>query len=183
MSITLLLTFLLSAGIALVIWLYNRLVRSRNLVSNAWSDIDVQLVRRHDLVPQLVEAVKAYAGYERATLEAVTELRAQSMGAITRPQQAAIEDALSEGVNKLIVVAEDYPDLKADQNFRDLQNQLTEVENHLQHARRFYNGAVRDHNIRVASFPDLVVARLFGFSRAEFFAAEAEARVNVTLGL
>lgn len=183
MSITLLLTLILIAGLVLAIWLYNRLVRSRNLVSNAWSDIDVQLVRRHDLVPQLVEAVKAYAGYEKATLEAVTQLRAQSMIANSRPQQAAIEDALAEGVSKLIVVAEDYPDLKADRSFRDLQTKLTEVEDYLQHARRFYNGAVRDHNTRVASFPDLVVAKLFGFRVAEFFAAEPDARANVAVDL
>ena len=165
------------------IWIYNRLVRDRNMVSNGWSDIDVQLKRRHDLVPRLVTAVDAYADYERATLEAVTTLRAQSMATNSLAGKAGIEEALEGAVSKLIVLAEDYPDLKADANFRDLQEQLVEVEDHLQHARRFYNGAVRNLNTRIESFPDLVVARLLAFSRAEFFEADAEARANVRVSL
>ena len=154
------------------IWIYNRLVRDRNQVRNAWSDIDVQLKRRHDLVPQLVVAVKAYADYERATLTAVTELRSRSEGASRLAEKAAFEDEMQVGLHRLIALAEDYPDLKADDNFRQLQTELTDVEDHLQYARRFYNGAVRIFNTRIESFPHLLVARPFGFEQAEFFAVE-----------
>ncbi|MCB1684193.1 MAG: LemA family protein, partial [Pseudomonadales bacterium] len=116
---------LLLIGVGLVagagIWIYNRLVKDRNQVRNAWSDIDVQLVRRHDLIPQLLNAVRAYADYEKATLTAVTELRARSEAAERLPEKAALEDHLAEGLHRLIALAEDYPDLKADQNFRQLQ--------------------------------------------------------------
>jgi LemA protein len=163
-------------GAALVItaiWLYNRLVRDRNQVSAAWADIDVQLKRRHDLVPQLVTVVKAYADYEQATLLAVTELRSRSEAARHLPEKAAYEDAIEAGLHKLVVLAEAYPDLKADENFRELQAQLTELEDHLQYSRRFYNGAVRILNTRVQSFPHLLIARPLGFRAAEFFAVEA----------
>ena len=161
------------ALIATAILLYNRLIRDRNQVSAAWADIDVQLKRRHDLVPQLVTVVKAYADYEQATLLAVTELRSRSEAARHLPEKAAYEDAIEAGVHKLVVLAEAYPDLKADQNFRELQTQLTEVEDHLQSSRRFYNGAVRILNTRVQSFPHLLIARPLGFRAAEFFAVEA----------
>jgi LemA protein len=160
------------------IWIYNRLVTDRNQVHNAWSDIDVQLMRRHDLVPQLVTAVKAYADYEKATFTAVTELRTRSEAASNLPEKAALEDAMEAGLHRLIVVAEDYPDLQADENFRQLSTGLTEVEDHLQYARRFYNGAVRILNTRVESFPHLLIARSLGFKTAEFFEAEADARVT-----
>lgn len=155
-----------------VILLYNRLVKDKNQVRAAWADIDVQLKRRHDLVPQLVTVVKAYADYEQATLIAVTELRSRSAAARHLPEKAAYEDAIEAGVHKLVVLAEDYPDLKADENFRKLQAELTEVEDHLQYSRRFYNGAVRIFNTRVQSFPHLLIARPLGFARAEFFAVE-----------
>jgi len=167
---------ILALGAALIIsaiLLYNRLIRDKNQVSAAWADIDVQLKRRHDLVPQLVTVVKAYADYEQATLLAVTELRARSEAARHLPEKAAYEDAIETGVHKLVVLAEAYPDLKADQNFRELQTQLTEVEDHLQSSRRFYNGAVRILNTRVQSFPHLLIARPLGFRAAEFFAVEA----------
>jgi LemA protein len=166
---------LLLLGVVLtttLILLYNRLVKDRNQVSAAWADIDVQLKRRHDLVPQLVTVVKAYADYEQATLVAVTELRARSDAARHLPEKAACEDAIEAGVQKLVVLAEDYPELKADQNFRKLQSELTEVEDYLQYARRFYNGAVRIFNTRVQSFPHLLLARPLGFQPAEFFAVE-----------
>lgn len=166
---------LLVLGVVLittVIVLYNRLVRDRNQVSAAWADIDVQLKRRHDLVPQLVTVVKAYADFEQATLIAVTELRSRSETASHLSEKAAVEDALETGVHKLVVLAEDYPDLKADENFRKLQEELTEVEDHLQYSRRFYNGAVRMFNTRVESFPHLLIARPLGFQPAEFFAVD-----------
>ncbi len=175
--------FIVGLVVGGTVWLYNRLVRFRNRVSNAWADIDVQLKRRHDLIPQLVTMVQAYADYEKATLTAVTELRARSETAAHLPDKAQVEAAIADGVARLIVVAEDYPELKADQNFRELQTSLTEVEDYLQHARRFYNGAVRELNTRVQSVPDLIVARLFGFKLAEYFDAEAAAEASVTIGL
>jgi LemA protein len=158
------------------VWIYNRLVRDRNQVRNAWSDIDVQLKRRHDLVPQLVAAVKAYADYEKATLTAVTELRARSQVLEHLPEKAAVEDAIEAGLHRLVAVAEDYPDLKADANFRQLQQSLLEVEEHLQYSRRFYNGAVRILNTRIESFPHLLLANALGFRPAEFFLAAADER-------
>jgi len=163
-------------ALAGVIWIYNRLVRDRNQVKNAWSDIDVQLVRRHDLVPQLVAAVKAYADYEQATMTAVTELRTRSEAAARLSEKAVLEDAIETGLHRLIAVAEDYPDLKADENFRQLQSSLTDVEDHLQYSRRFYNGSVRILNTRIESFPHLLIAGPFGFQQAEFFEANDEAR-------
>jgi LemA protein len=141
------------------LWIYNRLIKDRNQVRNAWSDIDVQLKRRHDLVPQLVAAVKAYADYEQATQVAVAELRSRSQAASHLPEKAALEDEMAAGLHRLVVLAEDYPDLQADENFRQLSTELTEVEDHLQYARRFYNGAVRIFNTRIESFPHLLVAR------------------------
>jgi LemA protein len=152
------------------VWAYNRLVRDRNRVRAAWSDIDVQLLRRHDLVPRLVEAVRAYADYERATITAVTELRARSLAAQRLADKAQAEDEIEAGVHRLIALAEDYPDLEADENFLELQRDLTEIEDHLQYARRYYNGAVRIYNTRIETVPDLVVARTFGFQASEFFA-------------
>ena len=168
---------------AAAVWIYNRLVRDRNQVRNAWSDIDVQLVRRHDLVPQLVTAVKAYADYERATLTAVTELRTRAEAAERLPDKAALEDAMEAGIHRLIAVQESYPDLKADANFRQLQSSLREVEDYLQYARRFYNGSVRILNTRIESFPHLLIAGPLGFRPAEFFEADDAARANVTVEL
>jgi LemA protein len=163
---------LVALGILLVwgIVIFNRLVRDRNRVRSAWSDIDVQLTRRHDLVPRLVEAVKAYAAYERATLVAVTELRARSEQVSKLADKARIEDEMEAGLHRLIALAEAYPDLKADANFLDLQRELSAVEDHLQYSRRFYNGAVRIFNTRIETIPDIIIARLFGFRAAEFFA-------------
>jgi len=154
------------------VFLFNRLVKDRNRVRSAWSDIDVQLTRRHDLVPRLVEAVQAYAGHERATLEAVTELRAQSVASNRLADKAGLEDRLQTGVHKLLLLAEAYPDLKANQNFIELQNELVELEDHLQYARRFYNGSVRVLNTRIETVPDMIVAQLFRFRPADFFAAD-----------
>jgi len=164
---------LLTAAAVIVgaILVFNRLVRERNRVRAAWSDIDVQLTRRHDLIPQLVEAVKAYSDYEKATLLAVTELRGRSEGAQRLVDKAELEDQIEAGLHRLIALAESYPDLKASENFLELQRDLTEVEDHLQYARRFYNGAVRIYNTRLDTFPDLLVARPMRFRPAEFFEA------------
>jgi LemA protein len=173
------------AGLALVAaFLYNRLVRDRNRVDAAWSDIDVQLQRRHDLIPQLVRAVDQYAGYERATLEAVTSLRAEAIDIArsVRPRDLGRKEAeLSEGVKQLIAVAENYPDLKADENFLNLQNELAETENYLQFARRFYNGSVRQLNTRIESVPSNFVASLFGFEPRDFYQKASDEAANVPL--
>lgn len=155
--------------VAAAVWIYNRLVRDRNQVLSAWSDIDVQLVRRHGLVPQLVDTVKAYADYEKTTLSALTELRARSEAARHLPDKAAIESEIDDAVHRLIAVAEAYPQLKADGNFLQLQKDLVAIEDYIQYARRFYNGAVRVFNTRIQSFPQLIVARAFGFHAAEYF--------------
>lgn len=182
------LTVILIVVVALLLWgvlIYNRLVRDRNRVRSAWSDIDVQLTRRHDLVPRLVEAVKAYAEYERATLSAVTELRARAAAAGSLRDKARLEDEMEAGLHRLIALAEAYPTLKADGNFLQLQRDLVETEDFLQYARRYYNGAVRIYNTRIESFPDMVAARLFAFRPAEFFAvddAEVRAAPRVELG-
>lgn len=157
---------------ALSVWavvIYNRLVRDRNRVAAAWSDIDVQLKRRHDLVPKLVESVRAYAGFEQATLERVTELRTQGANIEAVAERGLLEGLLGAQLQRLFVLAEDYPDLKANASFLDLQQNISDVEGHLQHARRYYNGAVRNLNTRIDTFPDLFVARLFGYRYAEYF--------------
>ena len=158
--------------VAILAWfiiIYNLFVRDKNRVLAAWSDIDVQLKRRHDLIPKLIDAVKQYAAYESSTLSAITTLRSQSEDTTGIEKKGQIEGQLSEKLHQLIALAENYPDLKANQSFLDLQKNLTDVENHIQYARRYYNGAVRNLNIRVDSFPDLLIARIFGFIKAEFF--------------
>ena len=152
-----------------VVFSYNRLVRARNRVATAWSDIDVQLQRRHDLIPKLVSAVSGYADYERATIEAITALRAESRQARSVRQVGEAQAGLSAAMLRLLAVAEDYPDLKANENFLKLQTELAETEDYLQFARRYYNGSVRVLNTRVESFPENVVAGLFGFVPGEFF--------------
>ena len=162
-----LLVFLLAAF--LVFRIYNKLIKGRELVKEGFSGIDVQLKRRHDLIPKLVEAVKQYAAYESATLSAVTELRSGMSRQAAVADISASERGLSAELKKLVAVAEAYPELQANASFLDLQRNLTEVEQHIQLARRFYNGSVRNLNIRVDSFPDSLLARAFGFEAAEFF--------------
>jgi LemA protein len=164
-----------------VIVLYNRLIRSRNRVSTAWSDIDVQLQRRHDLIPQLVKAVDAYAKYERATLEAVTELRAEAMRVVDIDARGKAEEELSAGVGRLLALAESYPDLKANENFMKLQAELVETEDYLQFARRYYNGSVRDYNTMTETVPSNIVASMFGFTQREFFQKTSDDAANVPL--
>jgi len=149
---------------------FNRLVRHANLVREAWSGIDVQLARRHDLVPNLVEVVRSYASFEKQLLVDLTRLRAA--GRATQALQDG-ENALSTQLRSVLALAEAYPQLLANQNFLRLQEQLSEIENHLQMARRYYNGTVRDYNTAAESFPSNLVASLFGFSLESFFQVES----------
>lgn len=156
----------------LLIWgilIYNKLVNDKNTSLAAWSDIDVQLKRRHDLIPKLIDAVKQYASYESSLLQSVTELRSQAKSIEKISEREHIERELQTQVHKLIAVAEDYPDLKASQNFIELQKDISDVENDIQYARRYYNGAVRNINTRIDSFPDLLVARFFNYKYHEYF--------------
>ena len=166
---------------AWLVWIFNRLVSSRNQVRAGWSDIDVQLQRRHDLVPQLVAAVKGYAAYEKTLLESVTALRTRAQASAGPAQRAAVETALEQQLGRVLALRESYPDLKANQNFQQLQVELVKIEEYLQHARRFYNGAVRELNTRIETFPDLLVARSFGFTSAEFFEADGREAPVVNL--
>jgi len=166
---------------ALGVVLYNRLIRSRNRVDTAWSDIDVQLQRRHDLIPRLVTAVDQYAKYERATLEAVTELRTEAMQVADVRAKGKVEQKLSAGIERIIALAENYPDLKANENFLKLQNELVETENYLQFARRYYNGSVRDYNTMTETVPANIVAGWFSFTAREFFQKTSDDAANVPL--
>ncbi len=161
--------------------IYNRLVRGRNRVSTAWSDIDVQLQRRHDLVPRLVAAVDQYAKYERATLEAVTVLRTEAMQAADVAAKGKLEEELTIGLERIIALAENYPDLKANENFLKLQNELVETENYLQFARRYYNGSVRNYNTLTETVPSNIVAGWFSFESKEFFQKTSDEAANVPL--
>ena len=159
--------------------MFNRLVRRRNLVEEGWSGIDVQLKRRADLIPNLIEAVKGYMGHERGVLEKVTQLRVESLKATSPAEKGRIEGALGDALANVFAVAENYPDLKASQNFSDLQKTLADIEEQIQLARRYYNGAVREQNIVIESFPSDIVAGLFRFQRAEFFQVENAAERQV----
>lgn len=175
-------TYLIAAIVVAVliygIVIFNRLIRERNLVREGWSGIDVQLRRRTDLVPALVETVKAYAAHERTLFEDITAIRSASIAASNVKTQEDAERALEGALSKLIALKEAYPNLKADQNFLKLQEQLAEIEDHLQMARRYYNGAVRDLNISIQSFPNVLIARPLGFTEADFFEADDAARVT-----
>jgi LemA protein len=139
----------------------------------AWSDIDVQLKRRSDLIPKLVDAVQAYSGYERSLLDEVTRLRSDSENRENPAEKSELESELTIKIKGLIAVAEAYPDLKADAQYLHLLQQLTDVENHIQYARRYYNGTVQHLNVRIESFPDMLIAYIFGFKQAEFFELES----------
>ncbi len=157
------------AIVVFAILLFNNLVRLRNVVREGWSGIDVQLRRRTDLVPNLVETVKGYAAHERGLFEDIARNRAQSIAADNVTGQAAAEKALQGSLGRLMALAEAYPDLKANQNYLELQQQLAEIEDQLQMARRYYNGAVRNLNIGIQSFPGVLLARPFGFHEEPFF--------------
>jgi LemA protein len=154
---------------------YNRLVRSRQMAQEGLSGIDVQLKRRADLIPNLLETVKGYMGHERQVLEKVTDLRVRSLQAGSVAEKGQVEGLLSRALGNLFAVAENYPDLKASQNFIELQKSLADVEEQLQLSRRYYNGAARNLNILVDSFPSNIVARMFGFTSVEYFELEDQA--------
>lgn len=171
MNISTTTTILVLTGLAALwaVFTYNRFVKLTNMVKEAWSGIDVQLKRRFNLIPNLIETVKGYAKHETNALESVTHLRANSQDV---NQRGAEEGQISQALANLFAVAEAYPDLKASQNFLDLQNNLDEIESEIQMARRYYNGSVRDLNVLVESFPSNLIARAFNFKIAEFFEIE-----------
>ena len=156
-------------AILLLIGLYNSLVRSKNRVDEAWSDIEVQLKRRYDLIPNLVNTVKGYAQHEAGVLNQVTEARSKAMSAPTQASKLEAENMLSQSLKSLFAVAENYPDLKANQNFLSLQSDLTDTEDKIQASRRFYNGSVRDYNTKLQTFPTNIFASLFNFQARTFF--------------
>ena len=171
-------TILIVIVAVLLLWLvlaYNSLVRLRNRAHEASSDIEVQQKRRYDLIPNLVEAVKGYMAHEAGVFEKVTKARTQAMGAQGPQEKAEAENMLTGALKSLFAVSENYPQLRANENFLHLQTELTDTENKIQAARRFYNANVRDLNIKVETFPTNLIAGMFGFTKLEFFDAEPEA--------
>jgi LemA protein len=171
-------------GVVVIIFLYvmttyNLFVGLRNRAGNAWADIDVQLKRRHDLVPNLVETVKGYAAHEKGVLEDVTKFRSQAMQAQGQGDRVESENMLSQALKSLFAVAENYPQLKADQGFRDLQAQLAELEDQIQMARRYYNAVVRDLNTKCEMFPSNIIANSFGIQKMTYFEVQEEERAPV----
>jgi LemA protein len=165
--------------IVLVIGIYNALIRLRNQVDNAWSQIDVQLKRRHDLIPNLVETAKGYMKHERETFEAITEARSKAMGARNVSEASQAEGALGEALSKFMLVVENYPDLKANQNFLSIQEELTSTENKISFARQSYNDQVLFFNNKIQMFPSNIVANMFNFAKRDFFEIEAPAEREV----
>lgn len=181
---TAIIAWLVVLGLAVIvtIWfigMYNALVRLRNMVKNAWAQIDVQLKRRHDLIPNLVEAVKGYAAHEKSTLDAVISARAKALSAGSVAAHAQAEGELSQALGKLMMLSESYPDLKANQNFLSLQEELTSTENKIGFARQFYNDSVMKFNIAIQSFPQNIVASMFSFKEADLFELEDQAQREV----
>ena len=171
------LLILLVAAAGLILWaiaVYNRLIRLRNMKEEGFSGIDVQLKRRANLIPNLLESVKGYMSHERGILEQVTELRSQSINASGIGEKIAADNALTRSLGRLFAVAENYPDLKADRNFLTLQQQLAELEDQIQMARRYYNGTTRNLNVAIETFPNSLIAGVFNFNRAPFFEIENE---------
>lgn len=168
-------------AVLLAMWLFNRLVRLRNEVDTGWSNIDVQLKRRNDLIPNLVEAVKGYAAHERGVFEEVTEARAAVARAAGPGEAGDADSLLGQALGRLFAVAEAYPELQASQNFRQLQEELTDTEDKIASARRYYNSTVLAYNNAGQTFPSLLVARLFGFTAREFFEAGEGERAPVAV--
>lgn len=161
--------YIVIAILVIAAFLYNSLIRSRNRVDEAWSDIEVQLKRRYDLIPNLVDTVKGFAKQESSVLQNVTEARANAMGATNMQEKLADENQLTGALKSLFAVAESYPDLKSNQNFMKLQGDLTDTEDKIQASRRFYNGTVRDFNTKLQVFPTNLFASAMGFKTREFF--------------
>jgi LemA protein len=166
---------LIAGGLVFLAVMYNSLVGLRVRADSAWSDIDVQLKRRHDLIPNLVETVKGYAGHEKSTFENVTKYRSMAMQATGPAERAQAEGQLTMALKSLFAVAENYPQLRASENFSSLQKSLAEIEDNLQNARRYYNAVVRDLNTTIQSFPSNLVAGMFGFQPRAFFELDAAA--------
>lgn len=166
----------------ILIWfvaVYNGLIRLKNRVAEAWSDIDVQLKRRYDLIPNLMETVKGYMKHEEGVLTKVTEARAKAMQAQGVDEKGKAENMLSETLKSLFAISENYPNLKASENFLQLQDEISDTENKIQAARRFYNGQVRDFNTKIQVFPTNLIAKMLGFVAKAFFAADETERANV----
>ena len=179
MALTTVILIILAVIVLWFIVAYNRFVTLRNRAKEAWSDIDVQLKRRYNLIPNLVQTVKGYATHERELFEKVTKARSQAMGAQTVKEKGQAENMLSATLKSLFAVAENYPDLKASTNFLELQRELRDTEDKVQASRRFYNTNVRDLNTKIESFPANIVARLFNFKQMEFFEIEEAAAREV----
>jgi LemA protein len=165
--------------VLLLVFMYNSLVRQRNNVENAWSQIDVQLKRRYDLIPNLVETVKGYAAHEEGVFTKVTEARSNAINAQGVPQQAQAENVLSGALKSLFAVAEAYPELKANQNFLALQEEVTSTEDRIAYARQYYNDRVTSYNIKRQTFPSSFIANMFGFKARDYFEADNESRGEV----
>lgn len=165
--------------VLMLIAMYNNLARRRITAQTAWSDIDVQLKRRHDLIPNLVETVKGYAGHERNTLEAVIAARTQAVGAKSVAEHAQAENMLTQTLGRLFALSEAYPQLKADANFRSLQEELTSTENKIGFSRQHYNRTAAQYNEAIVTFPSNVIAGMFGFQRLDFFELDTEAERQV----
>lgn len=172
-------TIIIAAIAVIAVWfifIYNGLVRLKVRTDEAWSDIDVQLKRRYDLIPNLVNTVKGYASHESGVFEKVTEARSRAMGASTAAEKGQAENALTGTLKSLFAIAENYPDLKANTNFLELQRELSDTENKIQASRRFYNGNVRDLNTKIQVFPDSIVASVLNITKREFFEIEEAAQ-------
>lgn len=174
MSILTIILIIVAVIVISLIFIYNRLIGFRNRKEEAWSDIDVQLKRRYDLIPNLINTVKGYAKHERETFEKVTEMRTQALNAQGVGQQGQAENMLTDALKSIFAVAENYPDLKASQNFIELQRELSDTENKIQAARRFFNSTVEDYNTAIQIFPQNVIAGMFKFTESEFFELEEE---------
>ena len=179
MSIITIISIILAVVVLGIIFIYNRFVGLRNQVQEAWSDIEVQLKRRYNLIPNLINTVKGYATHEKEVFEKVTEIRNEAMQAQGINEKSAAEGELSNALKSLFAVAENYPQLRASENFQKLQDELTDTEDKIQAARRFYNGIARDYNIAQQTFPNNIIAQLFHFKLAEFFGGVSEEEKKV----
>ncbi|WP_457608245.1 LemA family protein [Nitratifractor sp.] len=179
MSTSTILLIIIVGTVLYLVMIYNRLVSLRQSVDAAWSDIDVQLKRRYNLIPALVETVKGYKDYEQETLEKVVKARLMGLSATSVKEHEAADSMLTQALGRLFALAEAYPDLKANVNFLDLQQQLSQIEDAIQNARRYYNAIVRDYNTRIESFPDLIIAQKFHFEPRDFFELDEEEKEAV----
>jgi len=173
-------------GIILLIWVifvFNLLIKNKNRVKNAWADVDVQLKRRYDLIPNLVEIVRGYKNYEASVLENVTKARTDAMNQTSVSSKTRSEEVLSNSLKSLLAVSENYPQLKSSENFLKLQSQLATIEDDIQSARRYYNAASREMNIVIQSFPNSIVAKIFTFKQSEFFGADENEKESVKISL